>query len=330
MRLSEREYPVPYNPTWEIFDASKLKDYLDCPRAFFWRYVLGWKSDAPNNHLIFGEAMHRALAYLMQTEYTPERVIEAYNTKFLPYYRKYFPASTDELMGAKTPEGMIKALGNYIGEYQHDLKEFEVHHVEVAITVPITSEYVLHGRIDAICEDDKGFFAMEHKSGSGISRFWTDQWELDLQPATYTHALRAAFPRNNVRGVKINGVHFKNLKAGPKIEFIRLPIWKDNEQMLTWLATVTTLIDQISIDFDMLSRETADDAVMTSFRLNPNSCTKYFGCPYHDFCCAWANPISRCQQLQTGFKIDFWDPRELEAQYQLVEGEVRKKESQSE
>ena len=52
------------------------------------------------------------------------------------------------------------------------------------------------------------------------------------------------------------------------------------------------------------------DDILRAFPKNTESCTKYFGCPYADFCQAWMNPLQRCQEVQPGFKLDFWDPRE--------------------
>ncbi len=310
-------YPVEPNPCWEIHDPSKLKEYLDCPRKYFFRHVLGWESSTPNNHLVFGEAFHRAMAYMLQTDYSVESIQIAYNAHFLPYYREHFPRSTDELFGAKTPESALFALATYGAYYPNDLTDFNVLHVEVAGAAPVAEDRVLHFRIDAIVEDDSGVYTLEHKTGSGISRFWTDQWDLDLQPATYTHALRCAYPDKKVRGVKINGIHFKKLKAGPKIDFVRLPIWKNNGQMGAWLFTVNSLLDELEWNFEQLSHCSDSDPVLNCFRMNPNSCTKYFGCAYHDFCGAWPNPLTKIHTVPMGFEIEFWDPRAKEALYQM-------------
>lgn len=320
MQVTNATYPIPVHPTWDITDTSKMKDYCDCPRKYFWNHVLGWSSDAPNNHLIFGEAIHRALSFLLQTDYSSEAIYTAYSEKFLPYYRQHFPPQTDALMKAKTPESVILMLPRYAQTYKDDFVKYEVLHVEVGGAVPVSSSRVVHLRIDAILRHRlEGYvFCQEHKSGSGITRFWTDQWDLDLQPGTYTHAVRSAFPSENVKGTQINGIHFKVTKSREfKNEFIRLPIWKSGAHLLTWLVTVNRIIDEIEHDFRMLANEDPANEVMSAFRMNPGSCTKYFGCPYHNLCCSWPNPLARCDRVQMGFKVEFWDPRELEVQYQL-------------
>lgn len=312
-----RSYPIEPHPTWDIHDPSKQKEFCDCPRKYFWRYVLGLVSDAPNNHLVFGESFHRAMAYLLQTDYSVNSIQTAYNEHFLPYYRSHFPRSTDELFGAKTPSAALVALSEYAQKYSDDLSRFKVLHVEVAGVAPISSNRQLHFRIDAIVADSRGIYTLEHKTGSGVTRFWTDQWDLDLQPSTYTHALRCAYPNENVRGVMINGIHFKKLKAGPRIDLIRIPIWKNNDQLAAWLYTTNAIMDEIEYNFELLSHSSDSDNVLSCFRQNPGACTKYFGCPYHDFCGAWPNPLQKLDQIPMGFKTEFWDPSEKESQYQL-------------
>jgi hypothetical protein len=317
MKFDYLTFPVPVHPTWEIIDTSKIKTYLDCPRQFFWRYVLGWDSTAPSNHLVFGEAFHRAMAYLLLNDYSNKSISIAYQEHFLPYYRKHFPPSTDELMKGKTPDAIPFALIQYAEKYKQDFNNFEIHYVEIAGAAPVTEDELIHLRMDAVCEDRHGLFALEHKTGSGISRFWTDQWDLDLQPGTYSHAVRCAFPDQNVRGTMINGIHFKKLKAGPKIELMRMPIWKSNDLMLSWHSTIVSALHEIKNDFEFLSKHTGEEVVMDCFRMNPGTCTKYTGCAYKNFCCSWANPLKRIDQVQMGFEIKFWDPRAGEVKHQL-------------
>lgn len=315
-------YPIPVDSAWEIVDISKMKDYLDCPRKFWWRHVLGWESTAPSNHLIFGEAMHRAMAHLLQTDYSSENILIAWKEKFLPYYREFFPPTTDELMKAKTPAAMLQMLPQYVARWHDDHQRCTTLHVEVGGAVPVATDRVIHLRIDAILQDkQKGFiFGREHKSGSGITRQWETQWMLDLQPTCYTHALRSAFPDHEVKGIELNGIHFKHTKTkGDSFEFIRIPLWKSNENMLVWLMTVNRIYDEIERDFELLAYSSENDSVLTAFHLNPGNCTKYFGCAYHDFCCAWPNPLRKVHECQLGFHINFWDPRKMEIQTKLEE-----------
>ena len=296
-------------PTWEVLDSSKLTTFMDCPRRYFFEYVLGWRSDAPNNHLEFGTAWHDAMEHLLLNGYNDDSVILAYD-KFLAHYRQHFPESSDELYAPKTPAKALEALTLYAGYYLADLNEFETLYTEIAGTVPINQAQVLHFRLDSICRErsTERYFSLEHKTGSRLSRFWTDQWPLSIQVGTYTHVLHCLYPSDEVYGVRVNGTFFQ--KTG--IKFQRLPIRKTMEHMKQWLWNVTWWADQIAWQFESLD-SAYDEEVLTAFPQQPGSCTKYFGCPYHDFCLSWANPLHHCDVVPLGFKIEHWDPREREA-----------------
>lgn len=51
---------------------------------------------------------------------------------------------------------------------------------------------------------------------------------------------------------------------------------------------------------------------MMAFPMNDTSCTDFFGCPYHDYCMSWQNPLQRCGEPPLGFREEFWDPSAME------------------
>ena len=89
--------PIPSSPTHRIVDGSKLKRFMECPRAFFYEYLLGWRSERPNNHLVFGTAFHEALEHILLNGYTRAIADDAFE-KFLTSYRTVFEPHTDELL----------------------------------------------------------------------------------------------------------------------------------------------------------------------------------------------------------------------------------------
>jgi hypothetical protein len=299
--------------TWDILDSSKLTTYMDCPRRYFFEYVLSWRSDAPNNHLVFGTAYHDAMEHLMLNGYEDESVMAAFD-KFLASYREFFPATSDELYAPKDPDRCLAALGLYAERYQRDLTDFETLYTEIAGTVPINDDQRLHFRLDSICRDDQGrIFSLEHKTGSRISRFWTDQWPMAVAVGTYTHVMNCLYDPKTVWGVKINGTFFKKRS----IEFLRVPIRKTLGHMKQWIWNVAWWADQIRWQFDLLERCGADDQVLMAFPQQPGSCTKYFGCPYHDFCLTWPNPLQHCDEPPLGYAVERWDPSEREATHTM-------------
>ena len=299
-----------------IIDTSKLKDYQRCSRYFFYRHVLGWDTESPNNHLIFGSAWHLAMEHLLLHGYDNLSILGAYE-KFLNYYRSYFPESTDALFGTKTPDTAFIALSHYASNpsYQKDLEDNEVLYTEIAGKVAVTEEDSLAFRMDSILKNKVTgkMFSREHKTGS-YTYLWDEQWMLDLQPGSYSHVLYCLYPFELVDRVEMNATFFMKRKKDP-IELHRLDVRKNKDQMNVWLGRVRYLIWEIKREYDILmnfSKE--DDALLSAFPLRDTNCIYYNKvCPFMDFCLAWPNPLRRAYEPPLGFTKRIWNPLEEEA-----------------
>ena len=314
--IKELNYPVPYNDNWEIVDASKLSDFVKCPRKYFWRHTLGWESTAPNNHLIFGTSWHKAQEHILRNGY--DAVDEALIV-FLADYRETFSPDTDELFGNKTPSKADDALRGYVDYYRGDLDEWEVLHTEIAGSVLITEDHLMHFRMDSVLREREGerkYLSLDHKTGSRKGRTWTDQFILSIAAGLYTHVLYCLYPPEEVKGMQYRGTFFYKSKPA---EFEDVPCWKGMSQMQQWLWGTVYWYNLLKSNYELLSEATKDDQVLMAFPQNPEYCTQYFGCPYHDFCTAWSNPLTRCEEPPMGFQIRFWNPMDEESTV-LMEG----------
>ncbi len=298
---------VPLNETHKIHDASKIQEYLTCPRKYFFRYVLGWVPDAEQggHHKVFGHALHTALAYLYRNGFGEEQLLEA-SKLFFDEYREAYPDDMNEDSRApKTAENGLAALARYVETYGVKDSELEVLHVEISGNVPVDRRHV-HFRIDTIVRGEEGIFVLEHKTASRMSHQWVDQWRLKVQVGLYTHVLYSLYNPADVFGVKINGIFLYKSKAP---EFLRVPVRMTPERMMVWLTLVRRVLTDIERNMNELERD-IDRHVMESFPMNTESCTKYYGCPYIDLCTAWPNPLQRCSEPPGGFHIEWWDPRD--------------------
>lgn len=305
--------PFELHHTHTIIDSSKSKTYLDCPRQFFYQYVLGWQPEGARHALEFGEAWHQGMEVLLQEGYSPENVEHAM-VRFLQHYRKSFSAETDMLHAPKNPGNAMVAYLSYIRQYADDLDRFEILYTEIAGAVPLTKDYNIHFRLDTLMRDKQSgdYLFLEHKSASRAGRQWFDQWPLSVQVGTYCHVLYCLYGPASYGGY-INGTVFQ--KKG--IEHVRVPVKKGVEAMQVWHWNMVDLFDRIHRDYERLLQCSPDDNIMQAFPQNPESCTKYFGCPFHDFCISWANPLWRCSSPPMGFKQEFWNPAEREATTKL-------------
>lgn len=306
--IKELSYPLPYNENWEIVDPSKLKEFTECPRKYFYRHVLGWKSTAPNNHLIFGKSWHDSQEHLLLNGY--DSVDEAV-LRFMHTYRQDLGPETDALFGNKTPSKADEALRIYAGHFAQDLKDWDVLYTEVAGTVMITENYIMHFRMDSILREKRTgkIFSLDHKTGQRRGRTWIDKWALSISTGCYTHVLYCLYPPEDVKGVKYRGTFFYKSK-GP--EFEEVPCWMSMGQMQVWLWNTVYWYNLLRDNYRMLSECNADEDIMMAFPIIGESCTKYFGCPYHDFCTAWPNPLKRCEEPPMGFEVEFWNPMDEE------------------
>lgn len=314
--------------TWSILDSTKLTDYLACPRKYFYAHLLGWRTDRPNHDLWFGTCWHISREYQLLHGYND--VKGAYDA-FLTEYRKEFDQESDPLYLPKTPTAVLNALIKFSEERHSDLEDNEVVMLdgnlmtEISGTVPIDDNRVLHYRLDNIMRrlSDGKIFSWDHKSTSGKyinKRQWAEQFHLSIQNGTYTHCLYCLFPTQDVLGIEFCGVGFEYLQRGSAMRSAgyhatlrRIPAFKTPEQMNVWLWNVNDLVNRIERDTDRLSFCKEDDPVMMTFPLCPKSCMDYKGCPYFDYCLAWANPLQHASEPPLGYRVEFWNPAEMKS-----------------
>lgn len=322
--------PIPYNPTWDVRDSSKLDDYFSCARLYFFKHICGWRVSSHQHDLFFGSCWHKAREYMMINSYNDTHGALA---EFFQVYRgglpenpgKGLPEETDHIYRPKDPDGVTIAIPTFAGHYHRDLEENEVLYTEISGTVPVDESRVLHFRMDTVMRNKQtgAIFSWDHKSkGGNFNRQWEEKFHLSIQNGTYSHCLYCLFPEEReaglVKGVEFCGTSFKYLKRGGKVnpqgysvEFKRVPAWKSPSQMNVWLWNTLDLLDDLDRDMDRLSHCKSSDPVMQAFRQNPNSCTNYWGCPFHDFCMSWSNPLQYTDVPPLGFHQEYWDPREM-------------------
>lgn len=323
--ILDKDYPVEMHPTWDVHDPSKVQEFISCPRKYFYRYVLGWEREGSNFHLVFGEAVHRAMAHLLETDYSPENVTKAYK-KFHSFYREHFSMEQDDIFAPKSPDHFLPALVKYTNHWRETDKNFDVLRVEEAGSVIVNREgtHKLHFRIDSILEDETGIRSREHKTGSYISEAWLNQWGTKCQVSTYTHVLNCEFDPEKIWGIEINGIIAqKGLVRDRKMaekegllfsgyQFERVPVRKSLPMMNTWLWEINYWLDQIQWNYDQLAKSSPTGPYMAAFPCNTESCTKYNrACEYLPYCTVWPNPLKKCLNgPHPGFTTTWWDPRD--------------------
>lgn len=316
-------FPLPAHPSHGIVDSTKLKAFLSCPRSFFYEYILGWRPDRPNSHFVFGEAWHQALEHLLlDGTYSDEAVLAAHSV-FLTEFRKTFPDPLqDELFFPKTADRAARLLAMYAGRHASDAREWTLLHTEVAGTVPVTDTLWMNFRLDAIVRERESgkILGVEHKTASPWASS-VDPWQLDIQPNLYLHALNVYFGQEDVRGVLMNITEIsrnKGTKGGTLGDFSRRLVQKSSGQTAAFFSDLELHLENLERNYRLLAEASPSDVSLKAFPRNPGACGNYRGCPLHDFCMAWANPLQRCGQPPLGWTVFRWDPSDRPAKLTLT------------
>ena len=310
--------PIPYHPSQDILDSTKIQCYQDCPRKFFYEYMLGWRSSYPSNHLHFGKCVHLALEHITLHNCTGKAVIEAieiFNTE----YRMLFPESTDAIYTPKTPGRFFDCLLMYLKQWASDKTQYTTYKTEFGGTVSLGDGYKVAFKMDTILLDNyTGLYcSLEHKTAGGnwVNQNYDIQHEMGIQCGTYTHVLNCIFPPEQVSGVIINLLQFKKTKdhlyKGNDFILQRFPINLSNSRMYDWMENTKMWIDLINENTAKLSECSDSDDLMRCFPKNGRSCTNYNkACTYLDLCRAWQNPLQHLHRMPNDMTVSFWNPLE--------------------
>ena len=175
--------------------VSQVKTYLICPRKYELRYVRGLQPESRALALVFGSAIHEALAAFYvalqtDTEPAPEHIITVFGDALDAECRE-----GPEVDEGKTTVGEIKDKGIALLRLFHEQVERpdKVLAVEQPFTMDLTDprsgqviEEQFTGVIDAIIEMHGQRVLVEHKTAA---RKWSqDQLEHDLQISAYLAA----------------------------------------------------------------------------------------------------------------------------------------------
>lgn len=306
MKVKDIELPSPieYHETFDVLDSSKIQAFMDCPRGFFFSYVLGLRKDEPNIHLVFGTAWHEAMEHILNNGKSIDSVKDAFDLFMESYLKEYSFAMIDQFASGvtKTPDNAMEYLIRYVQSWRNE--EFEVLFTEIAGAVPLSEDLWLWLKMDAVIRDEQGIWSLEHKTTGRNSTAWRDSWSRKVQTGSYTHGLNCGFGEE-AQGVIING-----LITTKEPQFLRIPVRRRGADMMSWLWEVKHYIGQMHWNFLELSKCTPDDIIMTAFPRNTESCCKY-GCKFPDLCSMWQNPLAKFdpEHLPIGYKREYWDPR---------------------
>jgi putative RecB family exonuclease len=184
----------------EHVSVSSIGTYLRCPRQYRFRYVDRAPAESRSSALVFGSAIHEALAfyYGKLRDIEPEPTAEELAEVFLSSWKEQLRGEVPVLFGDKENEGSLADLGPRMlaafltkTTLPPEIAEVEMP-FSIELTDPETGEVLprLVGVLDAVVKERDGSYGsyriLEHKTAA---RRWTaDKLAYDLQISAYSLA----------------------------------------------------------------------------------------------------------------------------------------------
>lgn len=316
----------------EKIDYSSLSCYLECPRKFFFQYMLHLKSNRPSIHLVFGGAWHYGLECSynhIKTNQESESPVKLTAKELRDISIAGFDAFwaleglelfDPDIIYPKSPARAYDMYNKYWKDFLLDDTEVKIIGVEEPFLIDLslfdqeTDDDGLPcfvGRLDLVTErPDSTVEIIDHKTASMITKSTSDGFYSSMQTDGYLLAGHIYFDANPTVTYSL-AVFQKS-----KMAFSRLSFSKRKSAIDRYIADLTTHVRAILKDieayteFSKLSESASKHTIMAPFtRKTGYACTLYFSrCPYYDLCNARSNPATFAGTPPQGYEVNEWDP----------------------
>ncbi|OHA93076.1 MAG: hypothetical protein A3E02_01085 [Candidatus Zambryskibacteria bacterium RIFCSPHIGHO2_12_FULL_38_34] len=146
--------------------VTALNHFLDCPNKFFYKSILKLP-EAPSSSSEKGSAMHEALAQVWRSQDKKEKTITKIIEKAVKNYLKHSFLSIFE------KETVLEELISNAPKVAASLKEHFSQdgkvYTENWIEIPFLKEVNLHGKLDALLEQENKIFVYDYKTREAMS-----------------------------------------------------------------------------------------------------------------------------------------------------------------
>jgi hypothetical protein len=279
----------------EVVDPSRLRDSLQCLRAFYWKYERHIIPMAPRLPLAYGSGLHAALAAhyegksaglaLKAFEEVWEREVLPYQTEWQEEDRKRNPVRAAEVF-------ML-----YRRYYASTDKHFVVKNVEAPFFLPISDTVALGGIIDLLVEYLGQLMVVDHKTTSVTWPSFFAAFNPNHQFSVYLLGASEILQRP-VTTALVNCVVTHATEMRPDKLFIRQPTTRSpaqhqmlKDEILGWWSIVQAC------------RRT------NNWPRNDDRCQRWQGgCSYHNLCTEITADYRRIVPSKALFRESIWDP----------------------
>lgn len=317
----------------KMFDNTQLSTYKDCPRKYFLRHKLNWKSEGTAIPLVFGLSWHAGQDALWTNPQAPNaEKLDAAMEGFLTEWEtqgmsRGLSLAEEDSFAPRTPGVAREMYYNYIQERHHILANCEVVAIEqpLAFPLPKMDNIWYIGRLDKTVRYNGQLIVLEHKTTTAyrINGFfdpnYIEGWYTDAQVKGYQAGATLSYKEDVSVWVDCALVH-KKVHNG----FTFVAISHQFPILQEWLEDTTNWVQRILADEQRF--EASQSLQNGVFPKNENSCMGKFGpCSYLDICRTCSNP-ERLKAVPEGYKVEAWEPFSvlgLDKLIQQAKGELK-------
>lgn len=329
---------------YRFFDNSTLTEARVCLRRFYFKAVRHIDTEGQKPSLEFGSSWHSSMDQLwsdccsfngriLANSLSPQEVIKRANDAFRKRWNESSMPEREEFdLYPRTPGRAAEMLIEYYSRYGEQLGTFNLLEVERPFIIPLTddSQKLMYiGKLDKVTEsfNTGEITPWDHKTAANFGKTWVESFSPNSQFDGYHHAGKMLW------GPDFNTIYIDGaVVQKTKIDFMRIPLMRQQNQIEAWLWETLDLISLIQYHEAQLHevreqmRQGRHYNFLPAFPKNTCSCTSFYGCcPYLQLCQFQNNPEEH--EIQDGFCESHWKPFEIEEnsdgtfKVQIKEGE---------
>lgn len=287
-------------------DASSFSK-IDCPRNFFYSYILKQVPDKGRSPLVFGGMVHEVLEAYYKNPDLDHVHIDSLIRRTLESKEHELAACADEKRNADTFVLMLQAYFNHTRAFGEYLKPIDIGGqlaVEQSFSLPLGTvkngsiTVMWEGKIDLICHDSRTnkIGIWDHKTTSRLGDTFINDKMRGNQFHGYLWAanrLTEATQKEPILDVGINALCHKSKGFEFQHYSFTRPDWAIEEWRKSVLSQLEMVIDNIFASAEPISAQSV-------------CCGKYGNCHFYDVC--EVRPSQREAMLSGLFKTSTWSP----------------------
>lgn len=299
-----------------FYDNTKVSSYKNCPRSYYLRHVLGWRSEGTSLPLNFGLGWHEGMSAMWKAARDgvrlpdlPSIAHEAFSRSWLEAGLPETPPMDDKRYDARNPMVAKEMYHNYAGLRYNLMRDCKLLADEqpFAVPVPGMKDTFYVGRMDKVIEYEVTA-VIEHKTTSeykidgGFKESYIQSWASDSQTKGYEFAGNLWYNKDIQVWVDAALVHKKVHDA-----FKLIPVFHNPELIEEWLLHMKNWVQRIKDESD--------------WPKNENYCHgKYGSCPFLDICRSVPKPWE-LDGPPPGYVEEKWEPFDVLGLSKLLEAE---------